>query len=221
MKHLPDPKKYHDPIRYFRDSHGVITELLVVLERLLTEAAAIGLEKTFAQSKEAWDETLQFFRRSAPRHEREEEETLFPVLGEKLPSIGFRSATDPSKFLASEHFEMRRLTRDLTDIWKQFKTSNVATVEQSADFHRAGSELLAVYKQHVAKENEIIYKLANEELLTPDERQEVMEGIVALNSPQSSTAIFDYNPSDYSDASKTPLDTGLVDAVSDDEPDAD
>ena len=221
MTHLPDPKKYHDPIRYFRDSHGVITEQLVELERLLTEASTIGLEKTFEQSKAAWDETLQFFRRSAPRHEHEEEETLFPVLGDKLPSIGFRSANDPSKFLAAEHFQMRHLTRDLSDIWNQFKTMKSANVEQLADFLRSGSELLAVYKQHVAKENEIIYKLANEELLTPDERQEVMEGIVALNSPQSSTAILDYDQSDYSDASKSDINTTLADAVSGDEPDED
>lgn len=221
MKQLPDPRKYQDPIRYFRDSHGVITEQLAVLERLLVEASALGLEKTFAQSEDAWTETLRFFRRSGPRHEREEEETLFPVLSDKLPSVGFRSANNPSKFLASEHFEMQRLTRDLTDIWNQFKTSNVATVEQAADFHRAGSELLAMYKQHVAKENEIIYKLANEELLTPDERQEVMEGILALNSPQSSTAIFDYDQSDYSDASKSDIRAKRTDAVSDDELDID
>ena len=82
-------------------------------------------------------------------------------------------------------------------------------------------ELLAVYKQHVAKENEIIYKLANEELLTPDERQEVMEGIVALNSPQSSTAILDYDQSNYSDARKSDINTTLADAVSDGDPDDD
>jgi len=219
VKHLPDPKKYQDPIRYFRDSHGVINELLVEFERLLTQVAAIGLEKAFTQSEEAWNETLQFFRRSATRHEREEEETLFPVLSDKLPSIGFRSANDPSKFLSSEHFEMRRLTRYLMDIWSQFKASSAMNIEQAADFQRVGAELLLVYKQHIAKENEIIYKLANEELLSPDEREEVMKGIVALNGPQSSTSILNYDQSDYSDTSKSDITTTLADAVSEDEVD--
>jgi hemerythrin-like domain-containing protein len=217
VKHLPDPRKYQDPIRYFRDSHGVINERLVEFERLLTEVAAIGVEKAFTQSEEAWNETLQFFRRSATRHEHEEEKTLFPVLSDKLPSIGFRSANDPSKFLSSEHFEMKRLTRYLNDVLNQFKASPAINVEQAADFQRIGAELLSVYKQHIAKENEIIYKLANEELLNPDEREEVMRGIVALNSPQSSTGILNYDQSDYSDTSKSAINSTRTDAVSEDE----
>jgi hemerythrin-like domain-containing protein len=220
MRHLPDPEKYQDPIRYFRDSHGVINEALVAFEQLLKEVAAGGLEKSFTQKEDLWSDVLQFFRRSGPRHEREEEETLFPVMSDKLPSIGFRSANDPSKFLSSEHFEMRRLTRNLTDIWNQFKTSNAANLEQAANFQRIGAELLSVYKQHIAKENEIIYKLANEELLSPDEREEVMKGIVALNSPQSSTAILDYDQSDYSDVTKSDIGTSITDAVSEDEVDS-
>jgi hemerythrin-like domain-containing protein len=216
-KHLPDPRKYRDPIRYFRDSHGVINEQLVEFERLLQEVASIGPEKAFAQSKEAWDETLHFFRRSAPRHEREEEQTLFPVLSDKFPSIGFRSANDPSKFLSAEHFEMRRLTRYLTDIWNQFKTDPPTSVEQGADFQRTGAELLSMYKQHIAKENEIIYKLANDELLSPDEREDVMRGVVSLNSPESSTAILNYDQSDYSDVTKSNLNVSQTDGIDDDE----
>jgi hemerythrin-like domain-containing protein len=205
MKHLPEPQAYNDPIRYFRDSHGVINEALQVFERLLGEVTAIGLEKSLAQSAEPWADVLQFFKRSGPRHEREEEETLFPVMSAKLPSIGFRSANDPAKFLSSEHFEMRRLTRTLTDIWNQFKVSSTINVEQIADFQRAGTELLAVYRQHIAKENEIIYKLANEELLSPDEREFIMNGIVNLNSPQSTTAMFNYDQFDSSESSPSEI----------------
>lgn len=204
MRHLPEPEKYQDPIRYFRDSHGVINEALVTLERLLDEVASTGLDKSLKDNAAAWDETLQFFHRSAPRHEKEEEETLFPVMSQKLPSIGFRAPEDPSKFLAAEHFEMRRLTRNLNDISNQARKSGAANLEQSAEFQRVGAQLLTVYKQHIAKENEIIYKLANEELLTPEERETVMEGIVALNSPQSMTSMLEYEQSEFSDESKSP-----------------
>lgn len=216
MKHLPDPKKYKDPIRYFRDSHGVINEALVTLELLLKEAATVGLEKSLTENASAWAEILQFFRRSGPRHEKEEEETLFPVMSEKLPSIGFRSQDDPSKFLAGEHFEMRRLTRALNDISNQIRQSGASNLDQAAEFQRTGAQLLAVYMQHIAKENEIIYKLANEELLTPDERETVMEGIVALNSPQSITSILNYEQSGYGESVQPGSADETTDAVSED-----
>jgi len=213
VKHLPDPRRYQDPIRYFRDSHGIINDQLAQFETLLAEIASIGLEQSFKKNEDLWKELLQFFKRSGPRHEREEEQTLFPVLSDKLPSIGFKSPNDPSKFLSAEHFEMKRLTSSLTDLWKEFQANPVGSLELTANFQRTGEHLLAIYRQHIAKENEIIYKLANEELLTPDERESVMDGIVVLNSPQSSTAIFNYDQSDFSDASKSDNASDFTDAI--------
>ncbi|HET9136022.1 MAG TPA: hypothetical protein VFO76_05240, partial [Candidatus Kapabacteria bacterium] len=90
MIQLPNPEEYDDPIRYFRDSHKIIVGVVDRFEKLILQAKAQGVAASFVASKE-WEELLSFFVAVAPMHEMQEERTLFPVILEKVHSVGFQS----------------------------------------------------------------------------------------------------------------------------------
>ena len=46
MPQLPDPNKYNDPIKYFRDCHALITTQINLLEKLWQSAEANGVIKS-------------------------------------------------------------------------------------------------------------------------------------------------------------------------------
>lgn len=199
MIRLPDPDKYEDPIRYFRDSHGVVGGVVDRFEKLLLGAKENGVSKSFASNPE-WVELLQFFVHVAPQHERDEERALFPIVFEKVPHLGFQSKGSPSRFIHDQHEGMQERSKALLELWKAAMAQKTLGEEDEKKFLETGVELAKLYREHIAMENRIIYTTANDSLLTPVERIAVMLLVREQHSEKTVMPVLGFSDSPYEDA---------------------
>lgn len=169
---LPDPNEHEDPIQFLRAAHAVITRQLQSLAKLLDEAERSGLNQSFRERSE-WMETFHFFTVSVAQHEEDEEEALFPIVRERVPNLGFQLPNAPIHFLTEGHHLLEKRVIDLVDVWKQFQAGQECDTQS---FVAAGRELISLYKDHIATEEEAVYKVANE-VLSPLERLDMMDVI--------------------------------------------
>jgi hemerythrin-like domain-containing protein len=204
MPSLPDPNKYNDPIKYFRDCHALIAIQLNNLEQLTIDAERKGIKKSIKEDK-AWRELFEFLVNVAPIHEQDEELALFPIVLQKIPHVGFQQVTSPMRFIHEQHEMMEKHSIELLRIWRQTLAKNELSDDDANRFILGAKELAAIYREHVRRENEVIYTVANDELLSPTERQEILEVIRELHSKEVMTAYFDYEAPVFSDASYKPV----------------
>jgi hemerythrin-like domain-containing protein len=191
MPSLPDPNKYNDPIRYFRDSHALIISLINQLEDLIKNAEAKGIKKSIKEDK-GWTDILEFLVNVAPIHEQDEEEALFPLIFEKIPHVGFQQASSPIRFIHEQHDAMQMHSLDLLRIWKQTLAKNELSDDDANQFILGAKELAAIYREHVRRENEIIYTTANDELLSPQDRVNILAIIREHHAKEVIMPYFDY-----------------------------
>ncbi len=193
---LPDPTKYHDPIRYFRDSHGVVASALDALDKVITDSEREGVNTYFPSHPEV-RELLYFFTNIAKIHERDEEKTLFPILRPKIKTLGFHLPDTTPAFLVKEHEELNHKARIIARAWEGFVSSGKTDVENELLALQSAKELVASYREHLADENNLIYKVANDDLLTPGERSAIMVAIQELHDEKIITPLFDFDSPDY------------------------
>lgn len=177
---LPQPNEFEDPIQLLRACHVVLLEALQKLEHLAQDAQANGLYSSFVKNG-AWAELMQFFTVAAPQHERDEEESLFPVLMSKLPSMGFQPKESPVHFLMQGHELMKQRVMAMIQVWRDFLAKAASATEEldpksQQDFLANAKELISLYRDHMQFEEEKIYAYANN-LLSPMERIEILERI--------------------------------------------
>lgn len=194
MIKLPNPFKYEDPIRYFRDSHAIILSVIERFERLVSEARESGVSVSFASTND-WDELLNFLVSTAPSHEMDEEGSLFPVILEKVPSLGFQSSKTPSRFIHEQHEVMQERSKGLLSLWRSFHLQHTLTAEDETRFLEVADALIKLYHEHITQENALIYTAANDNLLSPTERIAIMLMIKDQHSNRSMTQYLDFEPS--------------------------
>ena len=196
MPSLPDPNKYNDPIRYFRDCHALITTQINLLDKLIHDSEANGVIKNIRENKQ-WGELLDFLVNVVPRHEIDEEVSLFPVVMEKIPRIGFQQSGSPFRFIHEQHEMMLQRSGELLRIWRQTLIKNELTDDEATKFISGAKELLEIIREHIRKENEIIYTTANDEFLSPAERQQILEEIRENHNKEVQTSFLAFDEPTY------------------------
>jgi hemerythrin-like domain-containing protein len=133
------------PLEHLVACHGRIEERLAVLER-----AAQYFETSPAEAREAALGCFRYFDTSGVLHTRDEEESVFPRLTPRL-------ATEHSSYLAkleAEHQEAGQLynrVRQLPDI---------PVPAGVAAWRDAVARFCALYRSHIASENQDLIRLA-------------------------------------------------------------
>lgn len=192
MLHLPDPDKYNDPIKFFRDCHALIVTQVNLLEQLSLDAESKGVIKSLKDDKR-WADLLDFFVNTAPLHEIDEEMALFPIVFEKIPHFGFQSPDSAKQFIEGQHEVMQFKSIALLRFWKQSLAKTELTSDESTTFIQTAKELVALYREHIRRENEIIYTVANDELLSPQERQQIIKMVRENRSEVVQTPYMDFD----------------------------
>lgn len=174
MKSVPEIEAFQDPIQYLRAMHVAILDRIAALEKLVE--AAQNTAPNFEDP--LWPELLHFFRRVLPIHERDEEESLFPVLMSKLPHIGFQPRNSPSDFILSGHEIMNQHAESLVVLWHLFMDKGMVVYSgvSGKPFFETATELVKLVREHIELESREVYANAND-LLSPDERNRIMETI--------------------------------------------
>ncbi len=138
-----------------KQDHRVIEKVLGALEWLN--------EHSGVHSMETWKKTVDFIRNFADRcHHLKEEKLFFPALEERgIPNEG-----GPIGMMLMEHEEGRGYVRAMAaalDGWEKGQEASQAVVIENA---RAYVRLL---REHIQKENEILFHMADEVLTQGDQ----------------------------------------------------
>ncbi len=142
---------HHDAFEILHDCHEHIGERLARLDALAREVGRDGVlgEKQLANLCEL----LAFFDTAIPVHSADEEQTLFPRLREAL---GDCSGGTPMDCMEHEHVQHQAMMRRLKQAVVQRDVTGLA---------RAAAAIVAAYRDHIGKEESILYPMARE-LLT-------------------------------------------------------
>jgi hemerythrin-like domain-containing protein len=219
---IPDLSKYQDGIQFFRDTHKLVLRTCAELEQLLNDAESRGVFASFA-AKEEWNAVFEFFLKAAPQHERDEERFLFPMITAKLPRMGFQQPDAPIRFLVEGHQVLQRNMEALVRDWEDFrkKPRDDASLERSHEQHAkadaafiaSGRELVSMYRDHVAVEEERVYSVADK-VLTGTDRLALLSSLRDAYDDEAITSSMEYEPPQYTDP-KYQIHYHSTDAVAD------
>src|SRR5207302_3312007 len=99
-----------------------------------------GVKKSIKEDR-GWRDLLDFFVNTAPIHEMDEEEALFPIIFEKVPHVGFQQRSSPIRFIEEQHTVMQQHSIDLLKIWRQTIAKDEITDEEANRFILGAKEL--------------------------------------------------------------------------------
>lgn len=155
---------FSDPTGFLGDCHRRIEMFLGALV-----AAAAAADRPLAtEMRAALESALRYFRESAPKHNADEEESLFPRLrasGAREAEAVLAAVRDLEKehrWAAPRHAEVERLGR-------RWLSAGRLTEAEAAEFRKAVSELEAMYREHIRIEDEVVFPVASR-LLSPQDR---------------------------------------------------
>jgi hemerythrin-like domain-containing protein len=135
------------------EEHRVIEQVLRCLLEMATRAkAARRVDAADAES------ALRFFKTFADAcHHKKEEDVLFPALAR----VGFGPQAGPVAVMLEEHELGRRYVRRVETALKEACLGKEAAVEEFVAAVRAYADLLT---QHIAKEDQVLFPLADHAL---------------------------------------------------------
>ena len=144
------------------EEHEIILKALRVLEALTSRAAGGGEVPAQAASG-----VVAFFAGFADEHHHGKEEgILFPALEE----AGFPHDAGPLAVMHHEHDQGRALIGDLREAAAQASSS----AQARGRFAQAARDYAALLSQHIEKENNILFRMADQAIEGP-QRQRVEE----------------------------------------------
>jgi hemerythrin-like domain-containing protein len=141
------------------EEHRVIERVLVVLQKLTTRPVENSLD--------CWRKMLDFFSHFADQcHHFKEEQVLFPAMEERgIPRDG-----GPIGMMLMEHEEGRAYVRAMFSAVPLVEAKNEVAKAILVDKAKAYLRLL---KDHIQKEDEILFKIADD-VISPDEQKQLL-----------------------------------------------
>lgn len=137
-------------------------QILKCLDLLASLCERMGAGASYP--KEAPELAVRFLRAFADRlHHQKEEDTLFPA----LEAAGMPRNGGPIAVMLEEHEEGRGLVRDMAAC-----LDGLAQEDSRAAFARAGRGFIGLLRDHIEKENEVLFAMADD-ILPPAKAAEI------------------------------------------------
>lgn len=141
-------------IQELRMEHDAVRLTLKVLDRICRE---IELSGKLGNAQHV-DHLLEFFTVFVDKcHHGKEEELLFPA----LEQIGVNRDNGPIGVMLREHQLGRESVQKMKAAFSQFKTGSVSA---AVDFTRNARDYISLLDQHIEKENNVLFPLAEKQL---------------------------------------------------------
>ena len=163
-------------------STGYLREHSAARERIIAE-----------DERRALDAALRYFREAAPKHNADEEESLFPRLC-SVPHPEVRSALADLARLEQEHGWAVPLHAEVDRLGQQWLFEARLAREQARAFQSAVDKLESMYGTHIEFEDRTLFPLAAR-VLSPAQRTEIAQEM-AKRRNLSSFAVQELHPRD-------------------------
>ena len=159
----------HDATQILRQEHEVILGVLDV-----TEKTAAVLEAGNDVPAHVLNETVEFLRRFADaQHHGKEEDLLFPKMRQCMPG-----AAGPVSMMLMEHQFGRSHIARMAEAGKSYADGDRSAGAEWAD---AALDYVALLREHIAKENHVLFVMA-ERVLTQEEQKQLASAFAGVDT---------------------------------------
>lgn len=144
---------FTQPIELLMDCHRRIERFLLVLEKI----GHVG--ELNASHQAALRTSLDYFKLAGPRHNQDEEASLFPALAASGDPAAAQ-AIAPMRQLADEHAAAEKFHRQIDELAEAWlKTGKISEADRR-QYQLAVETLISIYTPHIAVEEKDIFPLA-------------------------------------------------------------
>ncbi|MDE3137816.1 MAG: hemerythrin domain-containing protein [Acidobacteriota bacterium] len=167
---------FSDPTGFLSDCHRRIEMFMGVLE-----AVAKDIDRPLTpESKRAVEAALRYFRESAPKHNADEEESLFPRM-RNMGGTVIHPALARIEELEKQHRWAATLHEEVERIGQICLSVTRPSQKEVESFRGAVAELAAMYREHIRVEEDEVFPVAARHL-SRGEQAEIGKEMTARRS---------------------------------------
>jgi hemerythrin-like domain-containing protein len=138
-----------------------------IILRLIDVVMAMVMEKSTDIT--AFEKCVYLIRNFADRlHHAKEENYLFPMMVRK----GFSLQQGPVAVMLNEHTQGRNFVREMSEGIEEFKNGNSSSAEK---IYRNAIDYCNLLKNHISKENNILFRMADNAFLESEQKDLLIE----------------------------------------------
>jgi hemerythrin-like domain-containing protein len=149
---------YSNPLGLLSDCHRRIEQFLDALIKVTSQARGADLNE---DQRHALEVALRYFREAAPKHTRDEEESLFPRMLASADERG-RSAISLLDELHADHELADAGHADVEALGSRWLSEGVLSIESTDRLSELLDHLHSTYQKHIAVEEHDIFPLAGQ-----------------------------------------------------------
>lgn len=159
---------FDEPLGLLSDCHRRIEKFLEILRTVSLRRQGAALD---SEERQALGSALEYFRRAAPRHTQDEEESLFPRL-RGVADARVAAALRDLQRLEADHQAAEAMHAEVDRLVMRWLEADRLPENGAAELTRLLSRLRELYREHIALEDERVFPLAAE-TLSPEQVREV------------------------------------------------
>ncbi len=152
---------FDDPIGMLKDCHRRIERFLEILCKVVQQAQDRNLSR---EEREAVEAALAYFRVSGPRHNQDEEESLFPrMICRQVPAV-----VDDVRRLEADHREAAALHQEADRLYSKWIAEGRLAGDEETRLLSTTEKLQSIYGGHIRLEEDVIFPCAAHALAPSD-----------------------------------------------------
>jgi hemerythrin-like domain-containing protein len=155
---------YSNPLGLLSDCHRRIEQFLGVLIKVISQARGASLNE---DQRNGLEVALRYFREAAPKHTRDEEESLFPRMLASSDERG-RLAISLLDELNADHLRADAVHAEVEALGSRWLSEGVLPVELTDRLSELLDQLASTYQKHIAVEDQEVFPLAAQILSSAD-----------------------------------------------------
>jgi hemerythrin-like domain-containing protein len=149
---------FDDPIGMLTDCHRRIERFLGILCRVADRAEGRNLN---AEERDAVEAALRYFHESGPRHNSDEEESLFPRLRTAQAAADPAGVTPKIDRLEGEHHQSEALHKESAELFSRWLAEGDLHVVDRNRLRAVMSKLQQIYAEHIRLEEDVVFPCAS------------------------------------------------------------
>ncbi len=144
---------FDDPIGMLKDCHRRVEHFLQILYEVCRRAQGRALSE---EERDAVKAAMHYFQQSGPRHNEDEEKSVFP----RLRAREAATLADDVQRLEAEHHKAAQYHDETERLYAEWRTQGALDAEQSQRLLQRTERLKSMYADHIRIEEEVIFPRA-------------------------------------------------------------